>query len=276
MQHTTIPATFHPRFAAQVDPLPASREVDDDRAREVREALAHLLASENFSRAQRMSRLITFLIESELRGDTERLSEYGLGIEVFDRDVRAYSTCDDPIVRVQMGRLRERLAAYYAHSGAAAAYRFSVPLGSYRPIIARGATRGGVSDDALLLSIVPLVSCNPERRARTFTQGLNEELAYRLFRAFPQRIIPDHFAQSQAAEGKTSRITHVLEGSVRVSDGAVRVFLRVIDVGAGCVRWCEQFDREGTAGMLGQEELAHAACCALQHFFGPMNASGGA
>ncbi len=215
-----------------------------------------------------MSRLISFLVDAVLMGEAGRLNEYAVGIEVFDRDARSYSTCEDPIVRVQMGRLRERLANYYANAGAASAYRFSVPLGSYRPIIARAPSTTGDDDAPGLLSVVPLVNCNPGRTACAFTHGLNEELAFRLFHAVPQRVVPDHFTQTQTLAGKAQRITHMLEGSVRVSASGVRVCLRVIDVGAGCVTWCEQFDRNGRCDLAGQEELAHRACCALQQFFG--------
>ncbi|MBJ7313509.1 hypothetical protein H7U20_25390 [Rugamonas sp. CCM 8940] len=245
----------------------ADRDIDDGEACAIRLSLQQLLASINFSKAQRMSRLITFLIEAELMGETASLCEYAVGMEVFDRDARSYSTCEDPIVRVQMGRLRERLAHYYAQAGAASAYRFSVPLGSYRPIIARVTPGGKALDEAMLLSVVPLVNCNPGRDASAFTQGLNEELAFRLFHAFSHRIVPNHFAQSQALTGKARKITHVLEGSVRAAAAGARVSLRVIDVAAGCMSWCEQFDRDGPCDLAGQEALAGMACSALQLCF---------
>jgi TolB-like protein len=269
MQHLRFSTFSHPPLTAAVGALFSSEEMDGDQVRAVRQALSHLLASENFSRAQRMARLITFLIESELRGDTAQLCEYALGIEVFDRDARSYNTCDDPIVRVQMGRLRERLAAYYAHAGAMAAYRFSVPLGSYRPIIARVGARGGGLGEAMLLALVPLMSCDADRQARTVTKGLNEELVNCLCRTFPHRIVREHLVQAPPATSASQRITHVLEGSVRVADGALRLYLRVIDASVGSVCWCEHFDRLGPGDMAVQEDLAHAVCSALQHFFGP-------
>ena len=214
-----------------------------------------------------MSRLITYLIEAELMGDTARLCEYAVGIDVFDRDARCYSTCEDPIVRVQMGRLRERLANYYAQTGAASSYRFSVPLGSYRPVIERMSPRPEAQNGALLLSVVPLVNCNPGQEAAAFAQGLNEEFAYRLFRTFARRIVPNHFAQSQASTGNAANITHVLEGSVRIAASGARVSVRVIEVAAGCVCWSEQFDRDGPCDLAAQEALSGTACSALRAFF---------
>jgi TolB-like protein len=266
MQHISLytPASPHAAAPAMVAAL---ADLDDREAGAVRLSLRQMLASENFAKAQRMSRLITFLVETELSGEAARLNEYVVGIEVFDRDARSYSTCEDPIVRVQMGRLRERLANYHAHAGASSAYRFSVPLGSYGPVIERAGAPVSAHDGAMLLSVIPLVSCNPERDACAFTQGLNEELAFRLFHAFSQRFVPHHFAQTQASPGKPQRVTHVLEGSVRASPTGARISLRVIDIGAGCVTWCEQFDRVGQCDMPAQEEVANTVCGALQQFF---------
>lgn len=267
MQHFSLPSPPSERFTEVARGTPTGTDIDDGDTGAIRLSLRQLLASEHFSKAQRMSRLITFLVEAELTGDTAKLCEYAVGIEVFDRDARSYTTCEDPIVRVQMGRLRERLAGYYAQAGTALPYRFSVPPGRYRPIIARVTPGREARDEAMLLCVVPLGNCNPGREAAAFTQGLNEEIAFRLFRAFSHRIVPHRFARSPSLNGTSRKITHVLEGSVRAAGAGVRVSLRVIDVTAGCMCWCEQFDRDGPRDLAGQEALADMACSALQVFF---------
>ena len=53
---------------------------------EVRRQLDRLLASAVFSNAGRMSRFLKFVVDKTLAGEGERLKEYVIGIEVFDRD----------------------------------------------------------------------------------------------------------------------------------------------------------------------------------------------
>jgi hypothetical protein len=54
--------------------------------------------------------------------------------DVFDRDAR----CDprlDPVVRVDAGRLRSKLADYYAGPGTSDPIVITVPRGGYAPVI---------------------------------------------------------------------------------------------------------------------------------------------
>ena len=53
---------------------------------DVRRQLDRLLASAGFANAGRMSRFLKFVVEQTLAGEGERLKEYVIGVEVFDRD----------------------------------------------------------------------------------------------------------------------------------------------------------------------------------------------
>ena len=67
---------------------------------------------------------------STLAGDADQLKEFAVGVEVFDRDEK-YDPRLDSIVRVEAGRLRNRLDEYYNGEGAASAMRISLPRGGY-------------------------------------------------------------------------------------------------------------------------------------------------
>ena len=238
----------------------------------VRNALKHLLASAQFCKAQRMSRLITFLVDKELVGEIHETAEYAIGIEVFGRDAVSYRTSEDPTVRVQIGRLRERLRAYDAASGAQAALRFSIPMGRYMPVISRhGERERQLSRDHLLASM-PLLNFIAQEGGATFCHGLNEELSCQLFKVFGHKIVSHTFALEPVAtsgSGRTGRpgVSHLLEGSVRADGELVRASLRLVDASAGCIAWSEQFDLRGPLAMRLQEALARAICGALQRYF---------
>jgi adenylate cyclase len=102
---------------------------------DVRRQLDRLLASAGFANAGRMSRFLRFVVEKSLAGEGERLKEYVIGIEVFDRDA-SYDPRLDSIVRVEAARLRAKLAEYYTGEGRADAVVLTLPKGGYAPILA--------------------------------------------------------------------------------------------------------------------------------------------
>jgi TolB-like protein len=102
---------------------------------DVRQQLGRLLASSVFANAGRMSRFLKFVVEQSLAGEGERLKEYVIGVEVFDRDA-SYDPRLDSIVRVEASRLRSKLAEYYAGEGRNDAVVLSLPKGGYAPIAA--------------------------------------------------------------------------------------------------------------------------------------------
>jgi adenylate cyclase len=103
-------------------------------AEDVRRQLDRLLATPLFANAGRMSRFLKFVVEKTLAGEGERLKEYVIGVEVFDRDER-YDPRLDSIVRVEAARLRAKLAEYYAGDGRGDAIVLTLPKGGYAPIV---------------------------------------------------------------------------------------------------------------------------------------------
>ncbi len=98
----------------------------------VQAELKRILASSTFNKSPRLSRFLQFTVEQTLQGHNERLKEYSLGVDVFDRGTK-YDPQEDPIVRVQAGRLRTRLQQYYETEGSNAALVFELPKGTYIP-----------------------------------------------------------------------------------------------------------------------------------------------
>jgi len=113
---------------------PACRETIQARmpAQKVQEELRRILASPTFLNARRPSQFLRFIVEGTLAGE-ERLKEYLIGVEVFDRP-QDYDPKDDPVVRIEAGRLRKKLAEYYSGSGANDTLIIELPKGGYVPV----------------------------------------------------------------------------------------------------------------------------------------------
>jgi TolB-like protein len=95
--------------------------------------LERVLASDLFASTSRLSRFLRFAAERSLAGESERLKEYVIGVEVFDRD-EGYDPRVDSIVRVEAGRLRAKLEQYYYGPGRDDAIVIRLQKGGYAPI----------------------------------------------------------------------------------------------------------------------------------------------
>lgn len=115
-----------PDYSAGMPLGPASADL-------VREELARVMDSEAMRRAPSHARLLRYLVERRVAGDASALRETSIALEVFRRDPATYDPRLDPIVRVTVRRLRERLEAHYASFAGAPTLRIRVPRGSYAP-----------------------------------------------------------------------------------------------------------------------------------------------
>jgi serine/threonine-protein kinase len=103
-------------------------------AQAVRRQLDRVLASSGFSRNERLSRFLRFVVEGHLDGKDHELKESVIGIEVFGRRPD-FDSRVDPVVRTEAARLRARLNEYYIEEGNADALVIELPKGGYVPSV---------------------------------------------------------------------------------------------------------------------------------------------
>jgi len=103
---------------------------------EVEAELRRILASPIFRKAPRHSRFLNFVVRKALEGPRDSVKEYLIGLEVFDRETD-YDPGSDPVVRVEAGRLRSRLADYYLKVGRHDPIHIALPKGTYVPLFYR-------------------------------------------------------------------------------------------------------------------------------------------
>ena len=92
-----------------------------------------MLASKVFSLSKRQSAFLDYVVNAALEGGADRLKEFALGIEVFEKD-ESFDPGTDSIVRVEASRLRAKLREYYAGEGAGDPVRIDIPKGHYVPV----------------------------------------------------------------------------------------------------------------------------------------------
>jgi TolB-like protein len=216
-----------------------------------------------------MSRLLQFLVDNAIAGDTRNTSEYAIGIAVFDRDASTYYTTEDPSVRVQVGRLREKLKNYYA--SVASAIEIFIPLGSYMPAFKRVIGADTNSGHKLIFRRIKCISENSN--GESFAQGLQEELLHQLFKSFDGIDIvhqfhaaSDEHHRSGSRRASDTGTGYLLEACARIDSKRIRTSVRLLDAKHGRINWSEQFDRKNHHDITLQEELAFSICMALKQF----------
>ena len=245
-------------------------------ADEIQVVIGRMLSSSLFVNSPRMCRLLKYLFDMLLVGDVQNISEYVIGIEVFERNPSTYSTHEDPIVRVQVGRLREKIKLFYATlDNAESRIELSIPVGSYLPVFKYKTPVYTVSKTHPQLVIQPFKCIFHHEEGKAFTQGLIEELAHQLFKSLGKRVLLRSIAMVGNGEndGRAiesllgAKVDYLLEGSIQIDAELIKASVRLIDVSVGYVVWSEQFDRNILFAIACQEELALLICEALEVFF---------
>lgn len=94
--------------------------------------LGRILDSEKFAGSGRLGRFLRFVVEETLAGRSDQVKEYTIGLEVYDKP-STYDPKVDSTVRVEAGKLRARLTAYYESEGKSDPLVISIPKGAYIP-----------------------------------------------------------------------------------------------------------------------------------------------
>ena len=207
-----------------------------------------ILASRWFSRSERLCRFIRFSANHALSRGADRLKEYLVGVEVFDRGP-AYDPRIDPIVRVEARRLRAKLKAYYASAGRDDQLRIEFPKGSYSPVFRLRPSRQiklkPAADAAIAVS--PFMNFTNSTSNESFCEGLTEELIHHLAQVPGLQVVVDHRASKWN-----------LHGSIRSAQGDLRIIVQLIETSSGAYIWSETYERAIGNTLSVQEDIAEA------------------
>jgi len=131
----------------------------------VREALARVLASNEFRASKRSQEFLRYVVEHTLSGHSDVLKERTIGIEVFGRSTD-YEPGEDATVRVKAGEVRKRLGLYYAEQGIHDPVRIELPSGTYIPEFRAVEVSTPVREAAAAPPIIPPAPAIPRAKSR--------------------------------------------------------------------------------------------------------------
>lgn len=124
-------------------PLSSPFDFDEQDVVAVRAQVQRITLSAPFKHSERRQKFLRFIVDEALAGRADRLKGYTIATEVFERS-GDFDPQLDPVVRIEAGRLRDKLHEYYATEGSRDSIIIELPKGSYVPSIKRtkGASPG--------------------------------------------------------------------------------------------------------------------------------------
>ena len=118
------------------------------------EELQRVLASDSFRSAEALRRLLAYLADAHLLGTDRHIKEYTIGRDVMAKP-EDYDPRVDASVRVQVGKLRQRLERYYATEAPGSPYVLTLPKGHFA--LAFEAVMAPIALELTLVPEVPVV-----------------------------------------------------------------------------------------------------------------------
>lgn len=254
------------------------------RAEDVRSEVLQILESQLFSRADKLSRFLSFVVDGALDGRSNVLKAYTIGTEVFGRPA-SFDPITDPIVRVQAANLRRRLDLYYSSEGRASRILIRIPKGSYVPEFQavesdprRDPDQPRATDDfrGLGVLITPFECHSGSAEARQLAAGLPTELAFAFHHCPVLEVwwpygstpeLPDDGANGAGPRVGPARIA--LRGSVAQCGTLLSIVVWCVDQPDDRIIWMERFryDARTFSTLDIQEDIAGRTSGALANTF---------
>jgi TolB-like protein len=230
----------------------------------IEEELERLAASDALRRAPSHRRLLRYLVAKRIAGDDAAMRETAIALDVFRRDPATYDPQVDPIVRVNIGRLRERLQMHYANFDTPPKLRIVLPKGRYAPeFIADPATTFTPDGIAVLATRNRTGRPALDLWSAALADGLTDGLAQAgLARVIARGSVDAAEARANAlpAIGRQLGVQWLIESSVELeTDASLRVVVRLLRAADAAVLWAEQRARpEADRYLLAERAIGHA------------------
>jgi hypothetical protein len=122
-------ATCPTRHQPPLKPVPIWNSLRNSLTAEAQ--IDRILRSNTFRSAEGLRKLLRFLADRLAAGDADQLKEYSVGIDGLGKRAD-YDPRQDSTVRIQVGRLRHKLADYYRSEGLDDPYIVEIPKGHFK------------------------------------------------------------------------------------------------------------------------------------------------
>lgn len=243
---------------------------------EIRRQLERVLDSPVFRGSARSCVCLRIIVEESLAERPFPLKEREIATAMMGKD-QPFDPVTNPSVRVQVSRLRTRLARYYTESGSADPIEISIPRGHYVAIFA---ARQGPPEPTPARSPVTAVRVAVLKLADAQVKvptggGLSERIVADLSR-YPGLEVIGPLSRGAEDEPDPQVLADrldahlVLDGSVRQDAARLEVMVRLVNGISGAVLWSHSYEdtASGTAYFEAKANIAARVAAALADYQG--------
>ncbi len=235
----------------------------DELKREILLQLKVILESNNFSASNRLKDFLRFLVEETVAGREHQLKAHTIGRQIFNRG-DDFDSLTDPVVRVEAGKLRNKLNQYYLNSEETGTDKIhiDIPKGSYVPSfkkIVQTQVQNHLSEPALnadqaSIAILPFKNIGGLQEVDCLLSGLAEELTLALTKFEDLTVISARGmgASMEASSGTEEALAHhlgvrfILSGNAQFVGTKIRLRIDLIDTQTRKILWAERFESSYT------------------------------
>jgi len=185
--------------------------------------ISRIEASKEFRGSEQLRRLLRYLARVSARGEVA--TQYGIATDVFGRP-SWFDSGADPIVRVEMRRLRKHLAEYYRNHPDDPA-RLQVPERSYTVVVSDARAE---AFRAPRVAVLPFRPVDDDGTCAPYSEALADDLIYYLRPDPAVAVLARTSVFSLAARGMSAAeiagliaADWVVEGSVSQAAGTFRI-----------------------------------------------------
>ncbi|HEX4769281.1 MAG TPA: hypothetical protein VH351_00515 [Bryobacteraceae bacterium] len=166
-----------------------------------------MLKSRAFARAEQLRRVLQYVVEATMDGRASTLKETTIGVDAFDFPAD-FDPKRDPVVRMGMRRLRDRLLRYYTYEGQTDPVLISLEPGSYVP---RFLPHSNEQGQRVPIAVLPFGSLDEGTGQENCGALLREALLTRLAENKIFRLIGNETPQSFWASSDLASIARQLQ-----------------------------------------------------------------
>lgn len=269
----------------------------------VREQLERLLQSDDFRASPRLRNILAYIVEETLQGRSGDLKAFSIAVDVLGRGEK-FDPSTDPIVRVELGKLRRQLELFYILNPASPV-RISIPKGGYAPVFHYESSRGGHNDEEItedkekrsttksngsfavprteikpVLAVMTFEYRGQEADLADFAKGITESLLVELAYRHDMEILDASMLDAGTTEGQSlaDRLRgmgarFVLHGLLQHVQSTVRIYMALTDTSSARRIWTEKFDLPDAANVLldAQDEITGKIVGRVADEFGLIN-----
>jgi TolB-like protein/Tfp pilus assembly protein PilF len=237
----------------------------------VRKQLNRLLNQDELKRSPVLAKFLNYVVVSKLEGRADEIKDYTIAVKGLGRPAD-FNPQIDSSVRIHAGRLRRTLIEYYLEKGKDDLVIIIIPKGTYVPVFNAKAT-GEVDSQQVysqnefkeharvrppykiglmkpVLAVLPFhdLSLEPSNFFLTaFGEQLNTEIS-----RFENISVISYYATEHFNLFRTElkdirnqlEVDYILTGSLRISNGTLRLNIQLLIVDSGNILWSDTYTRQ--------------------------------